>query len=294
MSSLPKISVGGDFFLAGLGVEFFYVGLSDFGQWKRFCIPSGPENLVRPLLSERRQIADNVGYKGPIVIRVFRYAHPNNPFGILPNLVNPANDYTKANAFMDMCAEYNTYVDWTCGDSQFPFMLPNPNDQQRDLDNFTNNLQRFCFVETCNEPFNNGQLPQNGVKPRQSEWYLRDSGNYVFINDQTPWEFQYDLDFISFHGDRTNDPIRWPKWVVDLDDSISVLRTVTRKPSVLKEPNKFGSYYNDPSYAKILGLRANMGGVVFHSQLGLQSDGFDEATKAAAGSFFSGVAGSLR
>jgi hypothetical protein len=123
---------------------------------------------------------------------------------------------------------------------------------------------------------------------------LRDSGNYVFISDTQQWEYQYDLDFISFHGDRTNDPVRWPKWVIDLDDSLSVLRTKVGKPAVLKEPNKYlGNGYNDPSYAKMLGLRANMGGVTFHSQLGLESNGFDDATKNACYEYFKGVRGSL-
>lgn len=290
-ANLPKISVEGDHFLEAPGVEFFYVGLSDFGQWKRFNDPTGagPENLVRPLFRERREIADLAGYHGPIVARVFRYSHPGNPFGILPG----QSDYTKVNAFMDMAAEYNTYIDWTCGDSQFPFMLPTPSQQQDDLNRFTSNIQRFCFVETCNEPFKNGELPQNGVKPAASEWYLRDSGNYVYISSTQAWEYQYDLDFISGHFDRTNDPQRWPRWICDLDDSIATLRSQVGKPSVLKEPNKFGAYYFDPSYAKCLGLRANMGGVVFHSQKGLESNGFDDAHKLACGQFFTGVKGAL-
>lgn len=287
MQTLPKITVGGDFFLKEPGVEFFYVGISDFGQWKRWNVPTGPENLVRPLFVERRAVADNAGYHGPIVARVFRYSHPGNPFGALPG----STDYSQVNAFMDMAAEYNIYIDWTCGDSQH--VLPNTSDQQADLDRFTSNVQRACFVETCNEPFKNGWLPQNGVKPAPSEWYLRDSGNYVFISSTQGWEFQYDLDYISGHFDRTNAPIRWPRWVCDLDDSIATLRSVVGKPSVLKEPTKFGVGYTDPSYAKCLGLRANMGGVTFHSQLGLQSDGFDEATKIAAGAFFKGVVGAL-
>jgi hypothetical protein len=290
MSSLPKVKLsGGDFFLNEDNSEFNYVGSSEFGDWKRFNLPNGPEALVRPNLTERKLVRDSIGYKGPVVNRVFRYSDPGNPFGILPSQV----DFSKVNAFLDLCAEYNVYVDWTCGDSQKSYMLPNVNDQQKWLDDFCANVSRFCFMETCNEPFKNGQLPQNGVKPHSSEWYLRDSGNYVFINDNTVWEYQYDLDFISFHGDRNNDPIRWPKWVCDLDDSISTLRSKVNKPAVLKEPNKFGPYYTDPSYARILGLRANMGGVTFHYQKGLESNGFDEASKVAYGEFFRGVKGSL-
>jgi hypothetical protein len=227
-----------------------------------------------------------------VVNRVFRYSDPANSFGTLPG----TTDYTQVNNFMDLCAEYNVYVDWTCGDSQKPFMLPNVLDQQRDLDKFTSSIARFCFVETCNEPFKNGWLPQNGVKPKPSNFYLRDSGYYVYISDDTKWETKYDLDFISFHGDRTNRPERWPRWVCDLDDSLSALRTIVGKASVLKEPHKFsttGNYYIDPSYAKCLGLRANLGGVTFHYQLGLESNGFDDPTRIAYGEFFKGVVGSL-
>lgn len=288
--TLQKVKVSGaDFFLNDDGSEFHYVGESNFGQWKRFNAENGAEALVRPILVERRAVADRAGYTGPIVDRVFRYSDPGNPFGALPG----KTDYAKVNAFMDLCAEFKIYVDWTCGDSQKPYMLPTVEAQQADLDRFTGNIQRFCFVETCNETFQNGQLPEHGVIPKESPWYLRDSGWYTFINDTTRWEHEYNLDFISFHGDRTNDPPRWPKWVCDLDDSISVLRSKVGLPVVLKEPNKFGVYYTDPACARTLGLRANLGGVVFHSQKGLESNGYDEATAIAAGQFFAGAKGAL-
>jgi hypothetical protein len=287
---MQAIKATGDFFTNDDGTEHHYVGLSEFGLWKRFNMTDGPEALVRPLLIERRSLADKANYNGPIVLRVFRYAHPGNPFGVLPG----QTDYKKIGNFLDLLALYGFYVDMTTGDSQL--VLPSVSDQQSDLNKYTTELNiagRFSFVETCNEPFKNGELPQNGVKPSSSPHYLRDSGNYVFINNSTTWPTEYDLDFISFHGDRTNDPPRWPKWVCDLDDSLSVLRSVVKKPSVLKETNKFGAYYNDPSLARILGLRANMGGVVFHSQLGLESNGYDDATKEACYQFFRGVQGSL-
>ncbi len=286
--SLPQVRIGGDFFLNENGSEFHYVGQSNFGQWKRFNQENGPEALVRPILKERRQVADRAGYMGPIVDRVFRYADPGNVFGALPG----TTDYTQVNAFLDLCAEYHVYVDWTCGDSQR--VLPTVEAQQADLDRFTANIQRFCFVETCNEPFKNGNLPANGVQSQPSPWYLRDSGHYESISETQQWAYAYDLDFISFHdGNRTNDPGRWPKWVSNLDDSLSELRSKVGKPTVLKEPNKFGPGYTDPSYARCLGLRANLGGVTFHSQLGLESNGYDEATAFAAGQFFAGVQGAL-
>lgn len=288
MSSLSKIKVGGDFFLNEDNSEFYYVGASEFGDWKRFLLENGPEALVRPNLIERKLVREAAGYKGPVVNRVFRYSDPGNPFGILPS----QSDFSKINAFLDLCAEYNVYVDWTTGDSQKPYMIPSPIDQQNDLNDFSAQIKRFCFLETCNEPFKNGELPQHGVKSKVSEWYLRDSGYYAFIGSEI-WHTEYNLDFVSFHGDRTNDPIRWPRWVCDLDDSLATLRTALNKPAVLKEPNKFGSYYTDSSYARCLGLRANMGGVTFHYQKGLESNGLDEASKVAYGEFFRGVKGSL-
>lgn len=288
--ALQAVRATGDFFTNADGSEFHYVGLSEFGLWKRWNMHNGPEALVRPILQQRREVADSAGYHGPIVLRVFRYSHPNNPFGVLPY----EQDFSQIDAFLAMCAEYGCYVDWTCGDSQFDFMLPQPGQQQEHLDRFTSNVHLFCFMETCNEPFKNGWLPQNGVKAAPSPYYLRDSGNYVYISDTQDWERQYDLDFISFHGDRTNDHSRWPKWVCDLDDSIATLRKRVGKPSVLKEPNKFGPYYSDPVLAKLLGQRASMGGVVFHSQIGLQTDGYDDATRLAAFNFWTGVSGVLR
>lgn len=286
--ALSKVKVEGDHFLyADRAEEFFYIGLSDFGQFKRMCSENGPEALVRPILVERRTIADAAGYTGPIVIRVFRTSHPNNPFGQTPDKVK----FELINPFLDMCAEYKIYVDWTQGDDQY--FYSNSAGLQDFHNKFCAEIKRFCFYETENEPFKNGEAPQHGIVPPPSTWYLRDSGNYVFINDNTQWPTQYDLEFISFHPDRNNSPIRWPKWVCDIDDSIAKLRSDVGKPTVLKEVNKFGAYYNDPAVAKVLGLRANMGGIGFHSQKGLESNGFDAATKFACGEYFKGVKGAL-
>lgn len=289
-TTLKKIKATGDFFTYEDGSEFHYVGYSDFGQEKRMDEPNGPEALVRPLLKERREIADRAGYTGPLVARVFRCSDPGNPFGRTIDKIN----FDNINPFLDLCAEYNTYVDFTQGDDDHHMMFgPNLIGLQDFHNKFTSYIKRFCFYETENETFKNGMAPEKGIVPPPSEWYLRDSGYYKFIGSEF-WDTRFNLDFISFHGTRDGNPNRWPKWVIDLDDSISTLRSVLNKPSVLKEPNKFGNYYTDPSYAKCLGLRANMGGVVFHSQKGLESNGFDDAHKVAFGEFCRGVAGSLK
>lgn len=290
MSSLQKIKATGDFFTNEDGSEFHYAGASEFGDFKRGCMDKGLEALVRPNLIERKLVREAVGYTGPVVNRVFRTSHPNNPFGQSPSQIN----FDLIDEFLALCAEYNVYVDFTQGDDWFYY--PNLVGLQDFHNKFTSYIKHFCFYETENEPFKNGLAPQNGIVPPPSidGMYLRDSGNYVDISDTQQWQYQYDLDFISYHGARNNEPERWPKWVIDLDDSISVLRSRVRKPPVLKEPNKFGVYYTDPSYAKCLGLRANMGGITFHYQKGLESNGFDDASRVAYGEYFKGVAGALR
>ena len=297
MPSLPKIKVQGDFFLNEDNSESHYVGYSDFGLWKRFNMQDGPEALVRPLLQERRGLAEAAGYSGPLTARVFRYADPGNAFGMLPDQA----DFSKINAFLDMAAEYKVYIDWTCGDSQKPYMLPNVADQQLYINTFCSKIERVCFFETCNQPFKNGNLPKNGVVPPISPWYLRDSGDYGDIGSGDGWPFHTSLDFISYHGTRDHNPgIRFPKWVMDLDDQIGTLRTHVGKPPVLKEPNGFSKHfasqarYNDPYLAKLLGHRIAMGGVCFHSQLGLESNGFDAEHKEAFSNYCAGVAGALR
>ncbi len=292
--SLPKVKVGGDFFLNEDGSEFYYVGASEFGDFKRACVTdaNGLEVLVRPNLIERKLIRDRAGYTGPIVNRVFRVSDPGNPFGQTPNQVR----FDLIDLFLKLCAEYNVYVDFTQGDDDHSMMFGPDLVGLQDFHNkFTSYIKTFCFYETENEPDKNGQAPQRGIIPPISPdgMYLRDSGYYTFINDNNQWETKYDLEFISLHPARVNDPPRWPKWVCDIDDSISELRTKIGKPPVMKEVNKFGEYYNDPTVAKILGLRANMGGVGFHNQLGLESNGFDDNTKEGYYQYFRGVKGAL-
>src|ERR1700693_2018777 len=183
--TLPKISVEGDHFLQGPGVEFYYVGASEFGDLKRAGITgNGLEDFVRTNLIERKRIRDAAGYTGPVVNRVFRTSDPGNPFGQLPSEVR----FDLINPFLDMCAEYNVYVDFTQGDDDHSMMFGPQLTGLQDFHNkFTSHIQRFCFYETENEPFKNGNAPQHGIVPPASEWYLRDSGNYVFINDSQRW-----------------------------------------------------------------------------------------------------------
>ncbi len=293
MPSLPRILATGDFFSYedGRG-EFRYAGLSCFGDFKRACMPNGMEALVRPTLIEHREIADRAGYFGPITNRVFRVSDPGNSFGQTPDQVN----FDLIDPFLSLCAEYNTYVDWTQGDDDHSMMFGPSLIGLQDFHNkFTSYIHHFCFYETENEPFKNGNAPRRGIVPPPSNWYLRDSGDYGDIgNPNNPWPYSTILDFVSHHEPRVDLPgPRWPKWLYGMAESLSVMRSHLYKPAVSKEPNKFGPYWQDPNYAKIIGLTLAYGGVLFHSQKGLESNGYDEATKQAASFYFTGVKGAL-
>lgn len=297
---MQYVNANGDFFLNADGTESHYVGLSDFALAKRWWfyqpLGMGPEELVRPIFVERRGIADRAGYSGPLVFRVFKYGHPNNAFGA------PPDGYDKKvvlDGLAKLAAEYNSYIDFTTGDSQH--VLPNQNDQQRHLNESEAAMSVFHYVETCNEPFKNG-IDVSVVKPAKTPLNCRDSGAYGDIgNPNGGWPMDTILDYVSYHGTREGHPgNRFPKWVMDLDDQIGVIRTSLGKAPVLKEPIGFekneipGKRYNDPFLARLLGQRASMGGVCFHSTLGLSSDGFDDETKTAFGEYCRGVAGALR
>ena len=292
MPTMKKVLATGDFFSYEDGREFRYVGLSDFGLFKRMCMQDGPEALVRPILIERRQIADRAGYTDPIVSRVFRCSDPGNTFGQTPAEVN----FDLIQPFLNLCAEYNFYVDWTQGDDDHDMMFGRDLIGLQDFHNkFTSYIKSFCFYETENEPFKNGNAPKRGIVPPASSLYLRDSGDYGDIgNPSNPWPFSTILEFCSYHGQRNSNPgPRWPKWLYEGAESLSVMRSTLYKPSVLKEQNKYGPYWQDPNYGRILGHQIAYGGVLFHSQKGLESNGYDEATKQAASFYFTGVKGAM-
>jgi len=292
--TMQKIHIGGDFFVNEDGSEFHYVGLSDFALPKRIQMTDGPEALVRPVIIERRSIADKAGYTGPIVLRCMKYGHPNNPFGC-----SPWYDFQKLNDLAHMAAEYNCYIDFTTADNQY--VLPNQADQQRHQNESCSAITVFHFDETCNEPFKNG-IDVNVVKPPSTGMNLRDSGMYYEIGGPDGgWRESTILDYVSGHFTRSRDmDPRFPKWLIDMNDQLAVMRSHLRRASVLKEPIGWGDpshpsgRFNDPYLAKLMGQVASYGGIVFHSTVGVSSDGWDESTKNGAFAFFTGVANALR
>jgi hypothetical protein len=254
------------------------IGSTEFALFKRWLMPNGPTALVLPILEERKRIAHEASYDGPLVARVMRFAAPPNAFALAPW----AYPMAQVTAFTQFCGEHGWYVDWTCGDAQI--VLPNPNGptgQQQ-------HLNEFCFalagcpnaiIQTCNEPFKNG-IDVTQVVPPKWGTYLRYSGAY---GESGNWPFSADLDFRGYHPERDTGGLEpWQKWAFDCQDSAAVLTDMNpRLPAIMDEP--IGADENDipgrrsnrPELFARLGLAtAYCAGVYFHSTPGLSSDGF--------------------
>src|SRR5688572_8712213 len=249
---LNPISVSGHKFINSDGSEFKYVGVSDFAMFKRWLMPFGPEALVEPRLAEWKELARIAGYDGPIVLRVFRYAHHDNAFGIHDPWSYPFEEITKLSNFV---GERGFYIDWTSGDSQH--VIPErggPRGQQQHLNETCAALvgTTNTFLETSNESFKNGKLAENGIVPPAWGTYLRDSGAY---GETATWPKGTNLDYISYHGSRSRkDLAPYPFWLGELWNSAMHLQ-VHGKPAVLKEPIGFdetdqpGRRSNNPELA---------------------------------------------
>ena len=293
---MQPVTISGHRFVSG-GQPFSYVGIDGFGLFKRWLMPDGPNALVRPWLQEHKAIAALGGYAGPIVVRVFRYAAPPNSFALDPwGYMAPNGQFPALTAFLAACEEEGFYVDLTSGDSQI--VLPTQSGQQEHL-NRTCAALAGCpnvFLETCNEPFKNG-IDVGAVVPPQWGPYLRDSGYYSEIQG---WQARMNLDFISYHGGRGDGGlVVWPKWLIDLDDQLATLLSAFGKPVVLKEPigfaesNQPGRRSNQPDHAYRLGLTVAYGGVLFHSDDGIDCNSPRPVQRACEVAFFQGVKGGL-
>lgn len=292
--TLPVVRVAGTEFVTEDGQYFPYVGVSDFALFKRWLMPNGSWALVEPRLAEWRAIAHAGGYDGPIVLRVFRYAHPDNAFGI----GDPwSYDFTQLTELTEFVGERGFYIDWTTGDSQWIIPDQNgPRGQQQHLNMTCAALAGTtnAFVETSNESFKNGQLAEHGVVPPVWGQYLRDSGAY---GESSNWPVGTNLDFISYHGSRSDKGMApWPFWIGEMWASALVLNTTHGKPAVMKEPIGFaevavpGRRSNNPQHAFRMGLVGSVcAGVTFHSQDGRDGDGLRPVQRACAEAFFAGI-----
>ena len=295
--ALPAIHVDGIDFKDSTGKIFKAVGSTEFGLFKRWLARDGPRALVEPILNERKAIAREAGYEGPLVARVMRFAAPPNAFALDPW----SYSMTEVTAFTQFCDAHGWYVDWTCGDAQI--VLPNPDGprgQQQHLNEFCAALVPVnnAIVQTCNEPFKNG-INVERIVPPQWGTYLRYSGAY---GETGSWPFAADLDFRGYHGTRSDGGmVFWPKWLIDLNDQAAALNSMSpRLPAILDEPigaderNIPGSRSNRVDCFGRMGFTiAYTAGVYFHSTPGLASDGFGPIVKECFRAFCRGVKAGL-
>ena len=295
--SLSALHVDGVDFKTADGRIFKAVGSAEFALFKRWLMPNGPAALVLPILNERKRLAVESGYDGPLVARVFRFAAPPNAFALNP-WSYPMSAVTEFTQFL---GEHGWYVDWTCGDAQIVLPEQNgPRGQQEHLNQFCAALVPCAnaIVQTCNEPFKNGIDILLVIPPKWGS-YVRYSGYY---NDDGHWDFAADLDCIGFHSARDAAGVYWPKWLIDMDDQAAVLLTRPNpKPVIFDEPigadenNIPGRRSNNPAYFARMGLTiAYCAGLYFHSTPGLSSDGFGPVVADCWRGFCRGIAAGLK
>lgn len=305
--SLPALAVNGlDVVQKGTTKKVHLVGFSEFALPKRFLLPGGPAAYVAPILAERRQLAERMGWKGPIFVRCFRHARASNAFGI-PDpwaWADPANGghFTKMVEFCRLCEEHGFYVDLTAGDFQDCFTGPNAASDQQQHVNETMAALVQCpnaMFQLSNEPFQNGCLVHPKSVPTGWGDTLRDSGYYM---DTTKWDHGMDLDLVCDHTERGDNNHVVPKFIYDMPVAASYMLEMGVGPVKLEEPigadeNEIpGRRTNRAPLFKLMGEVASYGvGVYFHSTLGLSSDGYSIAprTQACAEFFWAGVAGVL-
>lgn len=279
------------------GALFKAVGSTEFALFKRWLMPNGPTALVAPILEERKRLAHEGGYDGPLVARVMRFAAAPNAFALDPwsYPMSAVTDFTQ------FCGDRGFYVDWTCGDAQI--VLPNPTGPQGQQQH----LNEFCaalvpcpnaIVQTCNEPFKNGIDVSQIVPPRWGA-YLRYSGAY---GESGSWPFGSDLDFRGYHSDRSDLYYPWPKWSFDLFASAASLSNMTPPlPAIIDEPIGFaelarpGRRTDRPDLAFRMGLAISYcAGIYFHSDPGLSSDGFGPVVSNCFRAYCRGVTAGMR
>ena len=273
------------------------IGSTEFALFGRWLMKDGPTALVEPILNERRRLAREGGYEGPLVARVMRFAAPPNAFALAPWSYN----FTEVTKFTQFCGDHGWYVDWTCGDAQI--VGPNPigsQGQQQHMNEFCAALVpcNNAIVQTCNEPFKNGIDVLNIVPPRWGT-YLRYSGAY---GEAGNWPFPADLDFRGYHPERRNEGSPWPRWSYDcIDAAVALSNMLPALPAILDEP--IGADENDipgrrsnrPELFARLGLAAAYcAGVYFHSTPGLSSDGFGPNVASCFRAFCRGAAGAVK
>lgn len=297
MSVLP-LHIEGSKIVTSEGKETKLIGLSDFGQFKRWLAKDGKEVLVRPIIMERTNLAREAGYTGPLVARVFRNAADWNPFSLMPW----AYPMSAVREFTQFYNELGWYVDWTSGDNQVCFPLDGDRAQLDGLLGFNQHTNEFCAAlvgtqaiwNVCNEPFKNGFGHQNLPTPPPWAPNVQYSGDYGDNRDKS-----FDLNCINLHTDRGTEAGA-QKWVGKGHESAPYL-WVNNKPVFYDEGMGAAEETIDgkrscvPYYFETLGndLQA-VNAVYFHSTPGLSSDGFGPEVKKCWKAFIRGAVGGLK
>jgi hypothetical protein len=287
--TVPGIRIQGTRFVDTAGARFPFVEFDAFALLARWYQRDGPNALVAPWLDALRHLADEGGYHGPIVLRVFRHAGPWNAFVLDP--FRPGY-MAGLRPFVEFCGARGFYVDLTAGDAQVYFT------SQGQIQQHVNEVCAQIvdlpnvFLQTSNEVFKNG-IDVDQVRPPQ--WgtinpLLRDSGAY---GEADSWPTNLDLDFIDFH------PSRRENWLAET--YASAFNLLERRGKAVRiaeamgfaEEAKPGSRANDPDAAFKLGLLAAFCGIGFHCDDGMSCDGLRPVQRACAVQFFKGVKGGL-
>jgi len=312
MSQLPALKVDGIRVVEkDSGKRVHLVGLSEFAMFKRYLMPGGPAAYVAPVLVERKKLAESMGWKGPIFIRVFRHARASNVFGITDPWSyadSVTGHFDKLTEFCNFCGDYGFYVDLTAGDFQDCFPNPvGPKGQQQHVNETIAALVQCpnAIFQLSNEPFQNGCIvhpkntPPTAGQPNSWGDTLKDSGYYANTVD---WDHSMDLQLLCDHTERGDVNNVIPKFIYDMPVAASYMLELG-KPVKLEEPIGAdeniipGRRTNRANLFKQMGEVASYGvGVYFHSTLGLSSDGFSVAprTQECFENFFAGVAGVVK
>jgi hypothetical protein len=295
--SVPALSVAGNTLQAD-GKLTKLVGVADFSQFKRWLAVSGKEVLVRPIITERTNLAREAGYTGPLTARVFRCAASWNAFALDP-WSYPMSAVTEFTQF------YNSlgwYVDWTSGDNQvcFPLdgdkaQLDGPKGFNQHTNEFTSALIGTQYVwNVANEPWKNGFGHQDLPVPPPWTSPVQYSGDYGDHRDQSK-----DLACINLHTDRSTEGVV-QKWVGKSHESAPYLWPVGKpifydEGMGADEVSKPGSRSNVPAY---FGIQASsiamVNAIYFHSSAGQRSDGFGPVVTECYKAFMRGAAAGLK
>lgn len=292
-----QIHVEGNKLVTSDGKETKLVGLSDFAQFTRWLQFGGKEALVRPIITERTNLAREAGYMGPLTARVFRAAAFPNAFHVDPW----SYSMSAVREFTQFYNDLGWYVDWTSGDNQIVFPSSNPNMAEvngprgvvQHNNEFCANLLDTRYIwNVCNEPFKNGIDTRQQLTP---PWAadVQYTGNYDDFRDKSA-----DMKCINLHTDRSRDGVV-EKWVGKGHESAPYLwpenKPIFYDEGMGADESSSGSRSNVPYYFEVLGGDIEVvNAVYFHSQPGLSSDGFGPVVKECWKAFCRGAVGGLK